>query len=142
MPNRIVSHPYTPRIVPIKPVKYGRDHMVHSRNVRMSIKAGNTTHVVDADQVCHIEAASNYTTFHLKDGRQIVISKTLKDVLRVLPSNQFIRVHQSHIIHIDAIVTIDSQHRITLTNSQVVPLARARKTRFYQVIQNQISIHI
>ena len=42
---------------------------------------------------------SNYTEIHLEDGSQYLVSKTLKDIESLLPSQFFIRIHHSHLIN-------------------------------------------
>ena len=50
--------------------------------------------------IIRLEAAGAYTTFHLKDGKKIVVSKNLKEYENLLPPRQFFRVHNSHLINL------------------------------------------
>jgi len=46
---------------------------------RLVLKSSEQIHLVDTNDVIHIEADGNYSTFYLMDGRKIVISKSTKE---------------------------------------------------------------
>ncbi len=85
--------------------------------------------MVDVDLILYAKADDNYAEIHLEDGTRKVVSRTLKDVERDLPSNLFIRVHQSYLVALGA---IDRYVRgaggyIVLGNGDQIPVSRARK---------------
>ena len=51
------------------------------------------------DEIIHCESDNNYAKIHrIKDGPRLV-SKTLKEIEGQLPSEVFIRVHNSHLVN-------------------------------------------
>jgi len=76
---------------------------------------------------CH--SSGNYTEVHLKDGRRVVVSKTLKEVERSLKTNYFVRVHHSHLInlrHAKKYLKKDGA-RLLLDNGKEVLVSRSKK---------------
>lgn len=55
--------------------------------------------LVKIQEIVRCESSNNYTLFYFDDGTKLLVSKTLKEYEKILPS-QFIRVHQSHLINI------------------------------------------
>jgi len=56
--------------------------------------------VVELDNIIHCESFNNYTTFHLKEGKKLMVSKPINNYEDILSDLQFVRIHRSHIINI------------------------------------------
>ncbi len=54
--------------------------------------------VVEIEHIIRCESSNNYTLFYFNDGTKLLVSKTLKEFERML-SEQFLRVHQSHLVN-------------------------------------------
>lgn len=54
---------------------------------------------VNTEDCIRLEAKSNYTVIHFKNGSMVTISKTLKEFEDILSKEQFSRIHHSHIIN-------------------------------------------
>ncbi len=54
---------------------------------------------VNTEDCISLEAKSNYTVIHFKNGSTVTISKTLKEFEDILSKEQFSRIHHSHIIN-------------------------------------------
>ncbi len=59
--------------------------------------------VVSLDDIIRCSSMDNYTQFFIDDGSKVLVTKTLKDFERMLPSDMFLRVHQSHLVNIQKI---------------------------------------
>jgi DNA-binding LytR/AlgR family response regulator len=68
-----------------------------------------------------LKADKNYTEIHTKKQKHIV-RNTLNEVEARLPQDQFVRVHRSYIVRLEAIKALDSQN-IHL-ESTVIPISR------------------
>jgi two-component system LytT family response regulator len=53
------------------------------------------------DEIIRCESERNYTTFFLKGGKQIVVTRTLKEYEELLEPLGFVRVHHSHLINLE-----------------------------------------
>lgn len=84
------------------------------------------------DDIVRAEASGNYTTVHLRTGKTLFISKTLKFILETVNSSKFVRVHQSHIINMDYIHKYirGKNGQIILDDQTVVPVSRSKKDEF------------
>jgi len=53
---------------------------------------------VTMDEILWIEADSGYSTVHLTEERSLTISTNLAVIMRILPAEDFIRIHRSYIV--------------------------------------------
>jgi two-component system, LytTR family, response regulator len=58
---------------------------------------------LDINEIVSLQADSNYTILHKTDLQKMVVTKTLKEFEEVLNSDQFVRIHKSHLVNIKCI---------------------------------------
>lgn len=70
----------------------------------LTLSLSNELEFIPLHDIIRIEAAGAYSTFHLVDGRKIMVSKNLKEYEMLLCSHFFMRIHNSHIINLNKIL--------------------------------------
>ncbi len=81
-----------------------------------------------ATQILALRAERNYTLLHFRDGRTLLYSRTMGDLLALLPTHAFVRIHRGHAVnrqHIKA--TLKS--RIVLTDGSAWAVSRRKRER-------------
>ncbi|MBI3512015.1 MAG: response regulator transcription factor [Bacteroidetes bacterium] len=68
---------------------------------RLALNSADKVQVVNISDIIRCESERNYTTFFLKDKKQIVVTKTLKEYEDMLEPNGFVRIHHSHLINLE-----------------------------------------
>lgn len=68
---------------------------------RLALNSADKVQVVLVQDIIRCESERNYTTFFLKNGKQIVVTKTLKEYEDLLEPSGFVRVHHSHLINLE-----------------------------------------
>ena len=66
---------------------------------RLALHSSDKVNVVKIEDIIRCESQGNYTIFYLKSGRQIVVTRTLKEYNGLLRDFDFIRIHQSHLVN-------------------------------------------
>ena len=85
---------------------------------KIEIKADRRTHLIDPNDIIHIEGLGNYINIHLNDGQSLTTYSSIKKITQQLP-NYFLRCHRSHVINIDC---IDSFHNESIhIGTHVIP---------------------
>lgn len=82
--------------------------------------------------IIRCEADNNYTNFYLNSGEKVLVTKTLKEYDECLSGEDFIRVHQSHLVnskYIDRYIKGDGG-TIIMTDGSHVEVSRRRKEDF------------
>lgn len=98
-------------------------------NEKLALHAQDKIHIVDIVEILRCESSVNYTEFHFKDGRRIVVSKTLKDFEDILSDQGFYRVHQSHLVNtkwIKEFVKTEGGHLI-MVDGKMVPVSSRKR---------------
>ncbi|MCU0433951.1 MAG: LytTR family DNA-binding domain-containing protein [Bacteroidia bacterium] len=104
---------------------------------RLPIAASDGIHIVDIDNILYLEASSNYTTFYLRQGKNIVASRNLAFFESQLPEIKFFRTHKSFLIHLRYI------HRyirgeggfVEMTDGRQIEVSRRRKADLLRVLE-------
>ena len=86
--------------------------------------------IISFQDLIYCSSDKGYTTFHLVDGRSFIASKAIKDFELQLPSEFFIRTHQSYIVNINFVDKLDKNRMIYLKNGKMIPLAIRKKEEF------------
>jgi len=85
--------------------------------------------IIATSQIIRIEAISNYSKIHFLNGKTLVVSKVLKWFEETLLSEQFIRVHRTHIVNklfIHCYIKTDG-YKVGLINGDLVDVSRRKK---------------
>lgn len=84
---------------------------------------------VHVNEIVLCESDSNYTTLHMRDGKPLLISRTMKEFEDLLADQPFLRVHNSFFInkkHIRKYIRGDGGE-VKMSNGMNVPVARRKK---------------
>ncbi len=96
-------------------------------NQRITLRTSASTHYVQIKDIIRCESDINYTTFHLVDGKKIVVSKTMGEFEKMLPEI-FFRVHRSHLVNLGFIVEVQKRsNTVFLSNKEKVPVSIRKK---------------
>ncbi|WP_373059329.1 LytR/AlgR family response regulator transcription factor [Zunongwangia sp. H14] len=89
-------------------------------------RAQNKLIKIDYKEIKLISAVDKYCHIFLKD-RKIIIKERLKNLLSRLPEDQFIQVHRSHVINIEAIDSLNNNATEVSITNQTLKLGRTYK---------------
>lgn len=88
-------------------------------------------------EIIRLESDNYYTTVVRKNAPSILLTKTLKDFEAVLDSEEFLRVHNSHIINIGCLERFDKRDGgyVVMCDSSRVPVSRRRQRLLLERLQ-------
>lgn len=92
---------------------------------------------INTSEILYCEAGGSYTTFVLKSGKKLLVSKHLKEYETMLLDNQFMRVHNSYLINLKEVkkyVKSDGGY-IVINNDDIVSISRNKKDEFLVAMQ-------
>lgn len=109
-----------------------------NKSHRIVLKSVDQIHVIDSNDIIHIEADRNYSTFHMADGRKIVSSKPTKEYEDVLLDQGFHRIHKSHIVNINKMSYFDKTEGGTMImcNGDEVPVSSRKRDMLMELFDN------
>ena len=87
--------------------------------------------IVNTVDIIYLEADSNYTVFFMRDGKRLVVAKTLKEFEEILDERTFVRIHKSSILHLAYLKTFSALNsNATTTTGDVLAVSRRRWAEF------------
>lgn len=109
---------------------------------KISLPNGQGYTLVDIDEIVHIEAESNYSTFYFQNKEKITVSKSLKEYEELLPDHQFIRVHKSTIVNLNYLAEYNSKNgmELILKNGEKIAVSRRRASDFSDRVKSYINL--
>lgn len=100
-----------------------------AHNPKIALPTGNQIDYIPVEEIVRCKGEGNYTTFFLKKGKSLMVSKTLKEFEELLAEHRFIRVHQSHLIsaqYVKTYVKSDGGY-LRMEDGAEIPISRQRK---------------
>src|SRR5690349_21050842 len=68
---------------------------------RIAIPMSSSFEFIPVSDIVRCVGESSYTTFYLKGGNKMIVSKTLKEYEDLLNEHDFLRVHKSHLVNLN-----------------------------------------
>ncbi len=108
-----------------------------NRRKRVILKTQNNIYSVVVEDIIRCEADKNYTTVFIEGKREILLSRTLKEIENLLSEEGFFRVHQSHLINIRKVEHYEKGGKgfVHLTDKTKVPVSSRRREHFVRLME-------
>lgn len=96
---------------------------------KVVLKTSDKIHVVEINQIIRCESDNAYTTFYLQNEKSIMVSKSIKHYDEMFKDQQFIRVHQSHLINPNFINYFNKQDGgfLVMSDGSNVPVSNQKR---------------
>ncbi|MDP5229354.1 MAG: LytTR family DNA-binding domain-containing protein [Cellulophaga sp.] len=110
-----------------------------TENRMLGIASVNKIEVINIDAIIYIQADGRYTHFHMLDGSKKTASKNLGEYDKILPKEDFLRVHHSYIVNMGYVKSIQKTdgYFVELYKSKnVIPIAKRKQdsvTKFLKI---------
>ena len=104
---------------------------------KLVIPASHGFDVLIIDDIIRFEAEGSYTKVIFKEGKNKIVSRTLKDFEETLPKGKFFRSHKSHLINLKYIKDYSniSGNFVTMTDGSKVEISRRKAPEFIQKVK-------
>jgi len=110
---------------------------VNQTDPKIILKTLNSQNVIEIATIIRCESEGAYTNFYFKD-KKILTSKNLKFYDEILSEHGFIRTHQSHLVNINFIKSINNNGFIVLKDEDKVPISARKRSSVNKVLQGLI----
>ncbi len=104
---------------------------------RIALSTQDGIHLFEVSDIIRCESEDNYTKFHIKNHKPLLISKTLKEYEELLSEHGFERIHQSHLINLSYLksyIKNDGGYVIMSDNANL-PIAQRKKDRLQEILK-------
>jgi len=104
---------------------------------KIVLKTSDSIHLVDISDIMYCISDNSYTTFYIKNKKEIIVSKSIKEFESLLSVYNFFRPHQSYLVnlhYIDKITKTDGGS-IVLNNKKEIPVSHRRKQALLEIFE-------
>jgi len=101
---------------------------------KISLPSNDGLIIQEIQEIVRFEAAGNYSTVFLANGKSIVVTKTLNQFEEILAGLHFVRVHNTHLINLRYVKKYQRGQGgvITMINGSQIAVSRTRKNEFIE----------
>jgi len=104
---------------------------------RLALYTAQGIRLVEPAEVLYCCADNNYTWFYCTDGKNILVSKTIKEYEDILKEHHFLRVHKSYLVNFHFVRGFTHDNRLLLTNGVYIEVSRRRKPDVLELLKNK-----
>ena len=116
--------------------KKREDEIIFEKD-KLVIPASHGFNVLVIDDIIRLEAEGCYTKVIIKGGKDIIVSRTLKDFEDKIPKEKFYRVHKSHLINLSCVkeYSNDNGSFVIMTDGSKIEISRRKAPEFIKKIK-------
>ena len=109
---------------------------VQLQNDKITISTIDGVEFYEIKSIIRIESSSNYSKVFFIDGKNILVTKLLKEFEEILSSYRFFRIHNSHLVNLNYIKKYirGDGGQVILENDEVIDVSRRKKEEFLKLI--------
>ena len=100
---------------------------------KVNISADGKVYLIPKDEVIYLKSDKSYTSIFLTTGKEIVATKTLKEIQKKFICPEFFRVHNSYVINLNHVSEYSkSVNEIKMNNGTIVSVSRSKKNELIE----------
>jgi two-component system LytT family response regulator len=110
----------------------------NAESYRLAISDADGITFVGINEIVYCEGSSNYTNFHLQNGKKFIVAKTLKEYEELLCNYNFFRIHNSYLINLKEVKKYfrgDGGY-VQMSNDEKLDVSKRKKEAFLKKISN------
>jgi two-component system, LytTR family, response regulator len=129
----------------VKKLLYQKNKTIKTEAVyetdKLVLPASHGFDVLVFDDLIRLEAEGCYTKVVIRDGKNKLVSRTLKDFEDTLPKDKFFRIHKSHLVNLKYIKEYSSRsgNFVTMTDGSKLEISRRKAPEFIQKIKTALN---
>jgi len=111
---------------------------LNNKDQKIVLKTQDNIYVIKVSDIIRCESDGNYTIFYINNQQKILISKTLKEYEKLLKDYNFIRIHKSHLINIDAIERFEKRDTgiVYMSDGSKISVSHRKKDILLNALNN------
>lgn len=101
---------------------------------KLALQGVNGWLFVHKHEILYAMADRNYTVLYLTNERLVKVLRKLKEVAELLSDDHFIRIHRSHMINLEHIISFNTRDAdsVIMSNGISLAVSRGQKLNFFE----------
>jgi len=108
-----------------------------NKNKRIALQTQKGLFLHNVSTIIRCNSEGNYAYIHFENGTKLLVSKTLKELEEMLSSYGFERIHHSHLINLDHLVSYISKDGgyVIMSEKTTLPVSQRKKKQFLKRLE-------
>lgn len=104
---------------------------------KVVLRTAEAMHIVRLDEILYCKSDNSYTSFYLRNKKEITVSKSIKEYAELFAEYHFLRPHQSFLVNLQHITKIDKTDGgfIIMENGAEIPISSRRKQALFDELE-------
>jgi two-component system, LytTR family, response regulator len=104
---------------------------------RLPLPIANGIVFIEIDSIIYCQSEGNYVKLFFTNGKNQIITRSLKDIEELLENRFFFRIHNQYLINLNCLTQYHKGEggEVTLINDKVLPVSRSRKDDFLEIFR-------
>ena len=104
---------------------------------KLVINSETNYQVIEINEIIRMQSSGNYTSFYLKNGNEIISSKPLKYYNTLITEDYFFRIHRSHFINVQFVISFTKGLKPTcyMSDGSILEISREKKDEFFKLLE-------
>ena len=117
---------------------------MEEKDKRLVLSTRDSYHLIEIEDIVYCRSQNTYTTFYLTNGQEIKVSVPIKAVVKKLDPQCFIRPHQSFVVNVNHIRSIQKKTNgvLILDNGEEVAISLRKKPEILQFLEKIVRIQV
>lgn len=103
---------------------------------RVALKTLECIEIIEVDDIVFCKSDKGYTTFCLTDGKEILVSKGLKEYEGLLTPFGFLRCHQSYLVNFQYVKKFYREGYLLMKNNEQILVSSRKKEEVMRYLEN------
>lgn len=105
---------------------------------KIAIPVSDGIELINLDDILYFESDGNYSTLHLRNDKNILVSKPIGKFEEMIVDGNFFRVHSSFLVNLNFIKKYSRSDGgyVVLENGKSLSVSRSRKDELMEVLSN------
>ncbi|UMY67054.1 MULTISPECIES: LytTR family DNA-binding domain-containing protein [unclassified Flavobacterium] len=118
-----------------------RNQALPQQNRRIALHTSQGIHLYELQSIVRCNAEGNYTCVHFTNGKKLLVARPLKEFEELLPvasgGTGFERIHHSHIINLDHLVSYINRDGgyVLLSDQTTLPVSSRKKAQLLTALE-------
>jgi two-component system, LytTR family, response regulator len=119
------------------------ENFLHNQNEapsrkKIALHTSEGVTIFELESILRCTAESNYSCVYFTNGKKILFSKTLKEFEDLLCTSGFERIHHSHIINLNHLVSFVNKDGgyVILSDKSTLPVSQRKKSNLIAALNN------
>jgi len=111
---------------------------MHISENKLVLSTRDFYHIIEIKNIIYCESDNSYTTFFMTDSEPIKVSVSIKHVEQKLDNKAFIRPHQSYLVNIQHIKSIQKNTggELVLDTGKTIAISTRKKSQILHFLSN------